>query len=212
MPSGRPPSGVRVPWRVPSWPVPSWPACGSEPLAVVGLLRVTDWPVADRWVAAASEDHRAIHSSMTCHVVRRAARPVSMPRWPPGTTSSAPPQHPPATGRLPGLRDRRDPVGGAGEHEHRRGDVLAARSSGRRSRCCRARVRCPSGGGGRAARTCARVGDHVGREAVHRLELREEVHVVEVGRDRQRPGDQLLERGELEGPPDQRLGAPPIAW
>ncbi len=28
-----------------------------------------------------------IHSSMIRQVVERAARPVSMPRWPPGTTS-----------------------------------------------------------------------------------------------------------------------------
>ena len=36
---------------------------------------------------ASSLDHRSIHSSSTRHVLLRAARPVSMPRWPPGTIS-----------------------------------------------------------------------------------------------------------------------------
>ena len=51
----------------------------------------------------------------------------------------------------------------------------------------------------------AGVGGHVRGEPVDRLELREEVHVVEVGADRERLGDQLLERRELERPAHQRL-------
>ena len=35
----------------------------------------------------AASDHSSIQSSNTCQVELRAARPVSIPRWPPGTIS-----------------------------------------------------------------------------------------------------------------------------
>ena len=54
----------------------------------------------------------------------------------------------------------------------------------------------------------ARVGDHVAGEPVDRLELGQEVGVVEVGGHGERLGHQLLERGQLEGPPHQRPRGP----
>ena len=66
--SSRPPS-----WRRPSWPGPS---CSRRGLLPGGA-----------GCPARPRSSRTIHSSMIRQVVERAARPVSMPRWPPGTIS-----------------------------------------------------------------------------------------------------------------------------
>ena len=150
-------------------------------------------------------DHSATHSSMTSQVVPRAARPVSMPRWPPGTTSNrtccgaGQQRHDRAYGR-----ERRDAVGVAGEDQHRHrdrrqvhraaADLHAARREG--VALDEAVVELAEGPAG--------VGRHARHEAGDRLHLLEVVGVVEVGRHRQRLHHDLLGRGGGEGPVDER--------
>ena len=74
-----------------------------------------------------------VHAPARC--CPRAARPVSMPRWPPGTISKRTSADPVSSGTTAlTAGDRRDPVGGAAEDQHRGRDVGQLGWSGRRAR------------------------------------------------------------------------------
>ena len=84
-----------------------------------------------------------------------------------------------AAARPPGPPGRRDAVGRAGEHQHRHGMSASriVRSSRSNSPAARRCLREPVV---QLAERPARVGDHVVREPVDRLDLGEELGVVEV--------------------------------
>ena len=151
--------------------------------------------------SSAEEGHSSTHASITGQVPVRARRPVSMPRCPPGTISNL-------TSRelvSSGTRAFTDPAGAMlslAPAKTSTGAVMSASESVRLVEIERALdqgvsleepvVQLAEGAAG--------VGDHVRREAVDRLELRQVVGVVEVAHHRQRLRHQLLERRQLERP------------
>ena len=145
-------------------------------------------------------------ASSSFQVVARAARPVSTPRCPPGAVSSFTAA---ALGNSSPTwwhgRDGRDPVA-ARRRSPAAGRVTSARSIVRslERELAVGEVVGAEEAVVELAERAPRVGVHAAHERVDRLDLREQVAVVEVGGDRPRLHHVLVDAGELVAALDQR--------
>ncbi len=149
----------------------------------------------------------AKNSSTRRQVVRSAERPVRTPRWPPGQVSSS------TSGAL-GSRSGdvmhrvlgRERVGRAGDAQHRHAhvrevDLVVAEVEPAVGEVVDAEELVVE-----LAHRPPRIGVHVRDEVVDRLDLRQEVAVVEVRQHGQRLRQVLVDRAQLEPAAHQRSG------